>query len=281
MNKRILAVLLLAMILCCTINIHAEGENTQEKPFSEIVQESKEISTDTMQKSEELSTESAQESEEASTEPTQVTEEPTSEPMREESSSESMEKPKETLQDITDSEAALLRQEVMPEEPEPIYNVSFPAKTKAYLDPGDVSGEGQIFSEHYKVENYGNTDISIKIKNISIRCLSDQDIYSFTEEDVIDPRSTIKKLHIDMVWEDGNGQEKVLHISEGARDEVVLFLKAASYDENGNFISLMEGGGGSFYFTGAVNRNPGLQWEDGEIVITFSYEITDAEAEVG
>ncbi len=285
-------------------------ETIQElgEPSSETLQESEESSSETLQESEESSSETLQESEESSTEmseepeetlfealqepeessfgtsqesetsSTEVSEEPSSETAQE-PSSESVDKPEETTQGIVDSETTFLQPETVQEERETLYSVSFPAKTKAYLDPGNVSGEGQVFSEHYKVENYGNTDVSIKIKNISIQCLSDQDIYMFTEEDVIDPRSVVKKLHIDMVWENGDGQEKILHISDGVRDEEVLSLKAASYDKDGNFVSVMDGGSGSFYFTGAMNGNPGLQWEDGEIVITFSYEITEMRAE--
>lgn len=251
MNKRGMALFLLAMVLCCTVKIYAKEEDVRKEVFLERVQEIKEIQLETTQKPEVTLSENR-------LDPKTIILQP-----------EVIQESKGTLSENR------LDPNTAQEQTEILYNVAFPTSTKAYLDPGNVSGEGQIFSEHYEIENYGNTDVSVKIKDISIQCLSEEDVYVFTEEEMIDPRSIIKKMHINMVWENENGQEKILHISEGVRDEKVLSLKAASYDDEGKFVSLMDGGTGSFYFTGTMNGNPGLQWENGEIVIRFHYEIID------
>lgn len=162
--------------------------------------------------------------------------------------------------------------EVVPEDM--IYQVSFPADIHAFLDPGDLSGKGQVFSSRYAVENYGNTDIDIVISGIDVYYSSEEDVYEFSEEPVTDYHGRAKKMNIDMVWENESEQaETVLHISEGIQREYVLSLKASEYDDKNEFVGLCDGSSGGFYFTGTLNGNPDLVWEEGEIIVRFDYEI--------
>lgn len=161
-----------------------------------------------------------------------------------------------------------------------VYHVSFPTDSRAYLDPDNLSGKGQIFSEDFRIENYGNTDISIKIKNIEVYYRTIEEVYELSETEVTDRTSDIKKLNVDIVWKnEKDNMEKVLNIAEGTFDECVLDLKASKYDEVGSFIEFDEGSVGLFYFTGTVNSNPELVWEDGEVTISFGYEIVKTEEE--
>lgn len=161
-------------------------------------------------------------------------------------------------------------------ETERIYNVSFPAGAKAFLDPENLSGRGQIFSDDFKVENYGNTDIAVKIKNIEVYIKSTEEAYEFSDEEVLDKHSNIKKINVDVVWKnEQDNTENVLNVLDGVSDEYVLFLKKSEYDEDGGFIRLNDGSTGLFYFTGTLNSNPELVWEDGEVMVSFDYEIVD------
>ena len=154
------------------------------------------------------------------------------------------------------------------------YNVTFPTGTSAHLDPGNVSGRGQIFSDRYTIENHGNTDVVIKIKNIQVFYRSTEDVYALSEEEITDHRSSVKKMNINMVWLNESEQaEKVLNIMEGTADEEVLTLRAAGYDGQGEYAGLQDGSAGVFYFTGTLNANPDILWEEGEITVRFDYEI--------
>lgn len=155
-----------------------------------------------------------------------------------------------------------------------IINLSFPANIHAYFDPGNLSGKGQVFSDSYTIKNYGNTDLSIKIKNIDINYWSDEYIYEFTGEKVTATPSQIKKINVDMIWENESKKEKkILKILDSEPNQIVLNLKAAKYDEDDEFIELNDSSIGSFYFTGTLNPNPNFVWEDGEITLDFEYEI--------
>ena len=205
--------------------------------------------------------------------PTDTTESMESPEKNQSGSAESVEGAERGISDITEGAAAL-----SPEELNCIYNVSFPANTTAYFDPDNLSGKGQVFSNPYTVENYGNTDVAIKIKNIDIEYNSTETIYEFGEEETEDSLSNVKRLHINMVWvNESENTEKVLKIMEGAPEEEVLVLRAAEYDEQGEFVSLREGGTGAFYFTGTVEAGSGAVWEDGEITVRFDYEIVNAD----
>lgn len=205
--------------------------------------------------------------------PTDTTESMESPEKNQSGSAESAEGAERGISDITEGAAVL-----SPEELNCIYNVSFPANTTAYFDPDNLSGKGQVFSNPYTVENYGNTDVAIKIKNIDIEYNSTETIYEFGEEETEDSLSNVKRLHINMVWvNESENTEKVLKIMEGAPEEEVLVLRAAEYDEQGEFVSLKEGGTGAFYFTGTVEAGSGAVWEDGEVTVRFDYEIVNAD----
>lgn len=191
----------------------------------------------------------------------------------------------------TPGEAERDMQKVLPEEyieklsdvlgeDDTVYNVLFPTQTHAYLDPGNLSGRGQIFSDQYEIENYGNTDVAIKIKKIEIHLKSSEELYEISETAITDDQSSIKKINVDMVWKNKNGaEEKVLHVNNGFPDEYVIRLRAADYDENGEFVSLDQDGTGYFYFTGTLNSNPNLEWDDGELTVSFNYEIVNTSTE--
>ncbi len=161
-----------------------------------------------------------------------------------------------------------------------IYNVSFPTDSRVYLDPDNLSGRGQIFSDEFKVENYGNTDVTIKIKNIEVYYRSTEKVYELSGEEVTDGHPYVKKLNVDIVWKnEEENTEKVLNVIEGISDENVLDLKASKYDEDGNFIELNKGSTGLFYFTGSMNANSALEWNNGDMIVSFDYEIVEAEEE--
>lgn len=165
------------------------------------------------------------------------------------------------------------------EEENVLYSVSFPTDTHACLDPGNLSGKGQIFSDHYTVENYGNTEVKITIKNIDVYYASTEDVYEFSDEKIDDHSSRVKKLNIGMVWGKENEEsERTIYLSEGVREEEVLTLAASEYEENGEFVSLKEGSTGYFYFTGTLNANPNIEWEEGELIVRFDYEILSTES---
>lgn len=260
-------------------SVELPKDNKEESEQATTILE--EESASQTKESEEGTTESTKENEEA-TEPIIESEEETEELTSEEESEEStatIETEGTALPDENKEESTEITEFIETvSETEQVFNVSLPASTNAYLDPGNLSGKGQIFSDQYTVENYGNTDIAIKIKNIEIHYNTTKHQYKFSSDTITENYSTEKKLNVELVWKNETEHtETVLNVMEGAPDEEVLLLKAAAYDENNEFIALNPGSTGVFYFTGTMNANTNIEWEAGDIVVSFDYEIVCAE----
>jgi hypothetical protein len=251
-----------------------ESEEQSTENTTELTRESDENTIESIKESDENTTESTGESDENTTELTEENDEETVNEVVDDSS--------ETIANI-ETQSTALSEENQEESTEvaeaaPIFNVSLPASTNAYLDPGNLSGKGQIFSEQYIVENYGNTDVAIKIKNIEIHCNSTENQYEFSEDAITEDYSMVKKLNVELVWKNETEHtEKILKVIEGSPNEEILLLKAAEYDENNEFAALNPGSTGIFYFTGTMNANTNIEWKDGDIIVSFDYEIVCAE----
>lgn len=160
-----------------------------------------------------------------------------------------------------------------------ISKVKIPTNTHVYLDPENLAGKGGIFSDSYEVINYGNIDVAIKIKNINIFYKDEPGIYKFSKDTVNDDNLIAKKINLDMIWSNtDDNKKKALHIVDGETDEYVIYLEASEYDENETLIKPSEASRGEFYFSGTLNAERGVQWNDGEISIHFDYEIINMES---
>ena len=90
--------------------------------------------------------------------------------------------------------------------------------------------------------------------------------------------NNVKRIDVDIVWKNRKeNTETVLDVVESSPDEYVLVLEAAQYTEDGQLIGLNEGGKGMFYFTGSMNWNPELVWDDTDVSVSFDYEIVNLE----
>lgn len=259
MRKRI-AFFMVAIILCCRMRVYAEdpAEKISSASGNEIPEESSGMPIETDEVKE--------------TESERETEIPSDETGKQGAEKNIIGEQEEEPKELADEKI------VSEQDKDVLYHVSFPTSTKAYLDPGNLSGKGQVFSDQYRVENYGNADIEIRLKNIDVAYRSRAEVYEFSDDEITDAEPGIKKMNINMVWKnEAEQKENVMHVSEGERNEVVLYLKAAVYDENGEFVSLSQGGTGAFYFSGTINPDPNLEWADGEITVGFDYEIISME----
>ena len=159
-----------------------------------------------------------------------------------------------------------------------VCKVSFPTNIHACLDPGNLLGRGQVFSDSYIVENYGNSDIVIKIKNIQVTCSESEITEELFSGNDVSSQSDTKKFNIKMIWKNEiEKTEKVLYIENGTPDKYVLFLKAAKYNKDNEYVSLNDSSRGLFYFTGTLNNDSEIEWENSRISVKFDYEIEKEE----
>ena len=159
-----------------------------------------------------------------------------------------------------------------------ISKISMPSKVEICFNPLNLCGKEDVYSEHYEVVNYGNRDIAIKMKEIDVSYKGRDSLYELSDEPVYDTDSKKKRMNINMVWENKHeGLKKVLNVVDKQTDEYVIYLKAAQYDKNGNFVKLNKGSKGIFYFKGSLNTNPDIEWVNGEISVDYRYEVVNGE----
>lgn len=162
-----------------------------------------------------------------------------------------------------------------------ISKVKIPMSTRVYLNPENLLGKGQIFSDNYNVSNHGSQDILIKIKDIKVFQNSDQDLYSLSEETPNDTYSDQVKVNLDMVWKNkSENVKRILNINDDEINESVIYLEKARYSKDGKFLGLNNASKGVFYFTGTLDENVNFQWENSGARISFEYEIVDDEEEI-
>lgn len=163
-----------------------------------------------------------------------------------------------------------------------ILKVKFPMATRIYLDPGNLLGEDDIFSDHYKVTNYGNRDVLIKIENVEIVEKWGEDLYDLSADTPNDIYSDKLKVNLNMVWKNEKEKNvaKTIKVTEGNVDGYAVYLRAAQYDANNEFVKTNEGSEGEFYFTGNLENKDNVSWENSRVLINFSYEIIDDEEEI-
>ena len=169
--------------------------------------------------------------------------------------------------------------ETIPSKTDIITKVKLPTSTHVYLNPENLLGKGEIFSDDYRVSNCSNHDILIKIKNIRSSQKTGRDIYRLSEDTPNDIYAEKVKVNLDMVWK-SKYTEKTLEVTERDADEAVIYLEAAQYNNEGEFLKVKDGSEGIFYFTGTLDGNLNVPWENSGAMLNFEYEIVDDENEI-
>lgn len=157
--------------------------------------------------------------------------------------------------------------ETVSEEENKIIKVTVPTNIGLTLDPFEIAGKGQIYSDEYFVCNYSNTDVAVKISRVGIKYLQEKEVYVMSDEPVpYDENSGLKKVNLIMNWHNENGESKDIAIDENVFDQEVIRLRAASGE---NFEK------GYFSFGGSLNANPYFNWLNNDFEINISFDIEE------
>lgn len=129
-------------------------------------------------------------------------------------------------------------------------NLQIPQKLAVVLDPWEMDGKGQIYSEQYIIQNAGNMS---GVLTLSFTCRPGGD----GSASVVTRREGLhdgehKSLYIKIVF--GNGEELCLS-EEGAEYRIIL--------DAGEELAVC--------FDGELNENASEPWEDGDIEIEGIY----------
>ena len=162
---------------------------------------------------------------------------------------------------------------------ETVVKVSFPEKLRISLDPKNLLGKGSIYSDEYKIVNYGNSDVVIRIKmtDVFYKSRGNAEENPNTKALDIEESPSVEDLNVKIAWENGKNVKKSVDASEG-EDVYFLHLKASQYDEKNEFVKLGKGSEMSFRFTGDINGDSDVQWNVDALGLNVSYRIENAKS---
>jgi hypothetical protein len=167
-----------------------------------------------------------------------------------------------------------------------VLNVVVPTTVSMTLDPLELSGRGQIYSDIYDIINLGDTDVVLTLTDIQVIFANDSDFEALAQPYDQASQSSLKAVFL--VMDFGRAEVPPVVLTDTDREgPVSILLNSAQGGTEG--ISHLY-----LSFTGNLNENPAVPWVDGDIKIVITYsmenvssseedneesETTDAEAE--
>jgi hypothetical protein len=144
-------------------------------------------------------------------------------------------------------------------------NVMIPASVRITIDPLEMSGKGQIYSDAYAIKNLGDTDVVLSFTDMRVDFANDRDFEALALP--FDENAASKRKSIYMVVDFGRGDIPPVVLTDLSREsEVRIPIRAAQNDPNGED-SL------SLRFSGSVNHAPEVAWQSGDVSINLTYLI--------
>lgn len=127
--------------------------------------------------------------------------------------------------------------------------LQMPEETAVVIDPWEIDGRGQVYSEQYTVRNEGNTAGMLVLSNLT--CFSkgqEKAVIKTDKEGIHNGRE--KSVYIELVFENGDrmvfGQDDSRYIARLEPGEELVFR-----------------------FAGEVNENAAGLWQDGDIAVSM------------
>ena len=134
---------------------------------------------------------------------------------------------------------------------EEINQLQIPQKLQVVIDPWEMDGKGQIYSEQYIIKNTGKT--------AGILILSDLACKTGKNSGVVVKKST-QGLH------DDEKKSVYMELMIDGKEKTVLSKNGSEYETE-----MKPGEELSLNFSGEVNENASKGWKDGDISVTVTY----------
>jgi hypothetical protein len=143
-----------------------------------------------------------------------------------------------------------------------VLNVVFPTKLGITIDPFELAGSGQIFSDTGRIENLGNTDVWVTFSAIRVNFANDADFEARLTPIHENEMSDRKAIHLLLDF----GRENIPPVvvtDVSQPDDIPVLLRSAGH--SGSSVALS--------FSGSVNHSPALAWQSGDVSFSLTYTI--------
>lgn len=140
-------------------------------------------------------------------------------------------------------------------QPDEVISIQVPENLNFVIDPWNLSGLGQIYSQHFVIRNNSNIPCTVQLDDI--RCYSEQENGAIIVEDVAEVYAEeTPNVYLEMVFQTGK--------------KLVLSPKEKEYTVNLEPDSEIE-----FWFIGKVNEKTKENWENKKVLVTLKYSCTE------
>jgi hypothetical protein len=146
-----------------------------------------------------------------------------------------------------------------PPEASAVVSVAVPANFNFTLDPYEIGGRGQVYSDDFEFVNYGDTDVTLVITDAEVLFTGQGEFAAVPDEVGADFAAA--------------PAEKTIQLILNTEDQQLILTDAAAQPLE---ISIAAGAPVTVSISGSLNPYPAEEWQDGDIKIQVSYSITAA-----
>ncbi len=132
-----------------------------------------------------------------------------------------------------------------------IEQLQVPDNIDFVIDPWQIAGKGQVYSEEFVIKNYGTRTGKLYLENMVCLPGKEGSAVIIEDKDTI-AKGTEKKIYIEMQFDSG---------------ECFVLSQA----EKEYYIEMMPGEEVHFWISGKINDESASQWQDGDVVIRMKY----------
>jgi hypothetical protein len=162
-----------------------------------------------------------------------------------------------------------------PTEPDPtIVSLIVPENLDFKIDPYNIAGRGQIYSDGKMVQNKGNSDILITFTGFEVLFSNDTQFDPLTEpfDMPFEEAQKYERKAIYITLDFGRADTEPIVITGWDGEQPTVLLTTEESDAQNSFLNLTVGG----------NLNPGPlnSWKDGDVRIRITYQIEPLYSEI-
>ncbi len=145
-----------------------------------------------------------------------------------------------------------------------VLEVMIPSTVSITIDPFELAGRGQIYSDIYEIGNYGDADVLLTFTDIQVTFADDENFESLAGPFDESSGSELKSIYLQLDFGRDDVPSAVL-TGPGRAGGISIPLASAQTGTDRSFVSLS--------FSGSVNHLPEVAWQDGDVKISMTYSI--------
>ncbi|MDR0937699.1 MAG: hypothetical protein LBM98_13580 [Oscillospiraceae bacterium] len=149
-----------------------------------------------------------------------------------------------------------------------IISVIVPTTLDFTIDPLELAGRGQIYSEPFFIENRGNSNVVLTLSDINVAFAKDDEFEAVLEPFGDEFQSERKALYLALDFgREGFPPVVLTDLEHPASVLIPLFSEESALSADGEYSSV------ELSFSGNVNYPPELDWLPGDVHIAMTYTL--------